>query len=276
MPERVCGFESHPPHSGCARQRSSRGPRARRHRSQQLRDFPQDRNPSHDHPGVAGRSHPGRCAGRVLRRILEGSSCARCGHPRHDFAQLDPDGYAAPAGDVSRDGQHHAPSPGVYRLDLPRCRVPASRRSALGQCCPSPQPAVGLEWCDRPSAVGSAALGRTGSRPCPFPSTAQGGSTHEPSSSRLGSEPCCRSARGAACGLIHSDGSRHINRVRHRDRTYEYTRYNFTSASDDIRRIFCAACDQLGVEWRVMNARNTPVARRASVARLDEFVGPKF
>jgi hypothetical protein len=31
----------------------------------------------------------------------------------------------------------------------------------------------------------------------------------------------------------------------------------------------------LGIEWRVMNRWTISVARRASVARLDEFVGPK-
>jgi hypothetical protein len=76
-------------------------------------------------------------------------------------------------------------------------------------------------------------------------------------------------------GLIHSDGCRHINRIRHPFETYRYTRYNFTNASEDIRRIFCEACDRVGVEWRRMNARNISVARRASVAKLDTFIGPK-
>ena len=77
-------------------------------------------------------------------------------------------------------------------------------------------------------------------------------------------------------GLIHSDGCRFTNRVRVNGKTYEYPRYNFTSASADIRGLFTEACDQLGVEWRRMNARNISVARRAAVTRLDEFVGPKY
>jgi hypothetical protein len=76
-------------------------------------------------------------------------------------------------------------------------------------------------------------------------------------------------------GLIHSDGCRFVNPVRHGDRLYTYPRYTFSNASADIRMLFCQACDLLGIEWRVMNARNISVARRASVARLDEFVGPK-
>jgi hypothetical protein len=76
-------------------------------------------------------------------------------------------------------------------------------------------------------------------------------------------------------GLIHSDGCRFINTVRHGEKTYSYPRYNFSNRSDDIRRIFCDACDQLGIEWRVMNWWDISVARRESVARLDELVGPK-
>jgi hypothetical protein len=76
-------------------------------------------------------------------------------------------------------------------------------------------------------------------------------------------------------GLIHSDGWRGINRIRHPQRTYEYIRYGFTNRSDDIRRIFCDACEALGVEWRVMKSDTISVARRDSVARLDAFVGPK-
>ncbi len=76
-------------------------------------------------------------------------------------------------------------------------------------------------------------------------------------------------------GLIHSDGSRGTNTVVVRGKRYAYPRYYFSNASADIRRIFCDACDAVGVEWRQMNARNISVARRASVARLDEFIGPK-
>jgi hypothetical protein len=76
-------------------------------------------------------------------------------------------------------------------------------------------------------------------------------------------------------GLIHSDGSRHLNRIKHPKRTYEYVRYGFSNRSEDIKRIFCDACDALGVQWRVMNRDSISVARRASVARLDEFIGPK-
>jgi hypothetical protein len=77
-------------------------------------------------------------------------------------------------------------------------------------------------------------------------------------------------------GLIHSDGCRSINTVRSASgRTYSYPRYTFSNRSRDIRGFFTATCDQLHIEWRQMNRWNISVARRESVARLDEFVGPK-
>lgn len=76
-------------------------------------------------------------------------------------------------------------------------------------------------------------------------------------------------------GLIHSDGCRVINRIRHPRKTYAYPRYEFSNRSADIRRIFCDACDQLGVEWRVMTPYVISIARRPSVAKLDTFIGPK-
>lgn len=76
-------------------------------------------------------------------------------------------------------------------------------------------------------------------------------------------------------GLIHSDGCRHINRVWRNGKAYEYPRYEFCNASADIRALFCASCDALGIPWRRMNARIISVARREGVARLDMFVGSK-
>jgi len=81
-------------------------------------------------------------------------------------------------------------------------------------------------------------------------------------------------------GLIHSDGCRSLNRFKvtlpsGRVATYEYPRYFFSNLSGDIRTIFCDHCDLLGVRWTLSNPRNVSIADRDSVARLDEFVGPK-
>ena len=74
-------------------------------------------------------------------------------------------------------------------------------------------------------------------------------------------------------GLIHSDGCRVMNRVQ--GGRYAYPRYFFSNRSRDIHAIFRHACDVLGVKWRQNNEWNTNVARRADVAFLDTFIGPK-
>jgi hypothetical protein len=81
-------------------------------------------------------------------------------------------------------------------------------------------------------------------------------------------------------GLIHSDGSRCINRFSvklpsGRIGRYAYPRYFFTNYSEDIRRIFCEHCELLGISWSQSNPRNISVSHRDSVAILDSFVGPK-
>ena len=81
-------------------------------------------------------------------------------------------------------------------------------------------------------------------------------------------------------GLIHSDWCRALNSaVRKRDgktTRYFYSRYHFTNESADIRALFTDTLDKLGIEWRYNNPRkNISIAKRQSVRRLDEFVGPK-
>lgn len=83
-----------------------------------------------------------------------------------------------------------------------------------------------------------------------------------------------------ARGLFQSDGYRGVNRVRHTvgggDRVYEYPRYLFVNVSGDILRLCGQTLDLLGVAWRFSKPTTISVARRAAVARLDEFVGPKY
>jgi hypothetical protein len=76
-------------------------------------------------------------------------------------------------------------------------------------------------------------------------------------------------------GLIHSDGCRFINRVRHGEKVYAYPRYMFSNRSRQIHGIFTEHLDLLGIEWRWSNGHTISVARRDSVAELDGFVGPK-
>lgn len=73
-------------------------------------------------------------------------------------------------------------------------------------------------------------------------------------------------------GLIHSDGWRGHNRVG----KYVYPRYLFINRSTDILELAGHCLDLLAVEWRYSKRWTISVARRDSVARLDEFVGPKY
>jgi hypothetical protein len=73
-------------------------------------------------------------------------------------------------------------------------------------------------------------------------------------------------------GLIHSDGCRFTNTGRN---NWVCPRYGFSQKSDDIREIFCDACDRLGVRWTRAGAYTIYVSRKADVAKLDTFIGPK-
>ena len=81
-------------------------------------------------------------------------------------------------------------------------------------------------------------------------------------------------------GLIHSDGCRVFNSAVHkrdgRTTRYFYSRYHSSNMSPHIRDLFTDTPDKLGIEWRYNNPKkNISIAKRESVRRLDEFVGPK-
>lgn len=73
-------------------------------------------------------------------------------------------------------------------------------------------------------------------------------------------------------GLIHSDGCRVIAN----DRGVKSIRYHFSNRSDDIKALFCSSLDALGIAWTRPDDRGIAIYRKAAVARLDEFIGPRF
>jgi hypothetical protein len=81
-------------------------------------------------------------------------------------------------------------------------------------------------------------------------------------------------------GLIHSDGCRSeyvvTKTVRGELKSYQYTRYWFSNLSNDIHALYQWALDLVGVEWTRTSDKHTSVAKKASVALMDTFVGPKF
>jgi hypothetical protein len=73
-------------------------------------------------------------------------------------------------------------------------------------------------------------------------------------------------------GLIHSDGCRFINTGKG---DWSCPRYSFSNLSADIKQVFCDTCDQLGIHWTAAPPKTIYVSRKADVAKLDEFIGPK-
>jgi hypothetical protein len=76
-------------------------------------------------------------------------------------------------------------------------------------------------------------------------------------------------------GLIHSDGCRIIAREQSGSGLREAPRYLFSNRSEDIKELFCNSCDALGIRWTRPSDIQIAIYRKASVAVLDDFVGPK-
>ena len=72
-------------------------------------------------------------------------------------------------------------------------------------------------------------------------------------------------------GLIHSDGCRVVAN----DRGVRSIRYHFSNRSEDILGLFTAALDALEIPWTRSTKYIVSIYRKAAVARLDAFAGPK-
>lgn len=84
---------------------------------------------------------------------------------------------------------------------------------------------------------------------------------------------------GRACSLSTAPARNTIGRsgcrVVANDRGVRSIRYHFSNRSDDIRNLYCAALDRLGIPWTHNSRYQIAVYRKAATARLDRFVGPK-
>jgi hypothetical protein len=210
----------------------------------------------------------------IQRNLAPTSRCAACHGPVHDLDAL-PDTYAYLLGLYLGDGCLSKQHRGVMRLrialDERYPRIIHECFCAMQELLPQNRPRV--------QALNSRAVEvgvYSKQLPCLFPQHAPG-RKHERQIVLADWQKRIVAQRPDLLlrGLIHSDGCRFVNTIHHPKRTYTYPRYNFSNRSDDIRRIFCDACDLLEIEWRVMNRWNISVARREAVARMDEFVGPK-
>lgn len=108
--------------------------------------------------------------------------------------------------------------------------------------------------------------------PCLFPQHGPGKKHHRPIRLEPWQEVLVNQAtEDFIRGLIESDGCRVVAN----DRGVRSVRYHFSNRSDDIRGLFCAALDQLGIPWTQNSKYEIAVYRKAATARLDEFIGPK-
>jgi hypothetical protein len=228
--------------------------------------------------GVPRRTILGWRRGRVPRRARTDAadSCPECGHPSHEFLDLPIPAYPYLLGLYLGDGSI-AKFPRSYRLTIYLDRahpcIVRECRTAMAEVMPSSKASIYQRPCDETDEVHSYSK----AWPCLFPQHGPGKKhLREIKLTEWQREIVEAHPRPLLLGLIHSDGSRHLNTIQHPKRTYRYPRYEFTNLSADIKGIFCDVCDLLGVEWRVMNAKSISIARRESVAILDEFIGAKL
>jgi hypothetical protein len=214
--------------------------------------------------------------GELPRYAHHGASgCEACGHPVRHRDELPGAAYAYLLGLYLGDG-HVAPFP---RTTCLRIYLDAAYPGIVGECVRAMRrvmPANRVNALRRPPANCVVVSSYSQAWPCLLPQHGPGAKHAR----RIALEAWQRAITAAHAGslvrgLIHSDGSRFTNPVTRRGRRYHYPRYFFANASQDISAIFCEHLDLLEIEWRPAGSRNISIARRASVARLDEFVGPK-
>lgn len=211
----------------------------------------------------------------VARHVLDGGRrCPTCGAPAHDLDGLDAATYAGLLGYYLGDGCLAAlPRSGhLLRITLDHAYPAVVEDARAVVAAVRGRPAAARARADNAVDVSS------GWRSLAFLLPQHGpGRKHERA---IVLEPWQERHVEAAPtafvrGLLHTDGWRGMNAVVSKGRRYAYPRYQFSNRSDDIRALFTAALDDLGVAWRPWGRWHVSVARREAVAALDAFVGPK-
>jgi hypothetical protein len=207
-------------------------------------------------------------AGR-LPRSHHPDRCPTCGHPIHDFASL-PDTYAYLLGLYLGDGCISAHPRGVFRL---RIVLDVAYPEIIDEAAAAIEDVIGMpagRWVEPNNCV--QVYGYSKSWPCLFPQHGPGKKHLRAIELRDWQVELVKSAPELFLrGLIQSDGCRFENTGRDGWRANRYAFYNL---SDDIIALFCWACELLGLRWT--ESKNTIyVSRKADVARMDAFIGPK-
>jgi hypothetical protein len=209
--------------------------------------------------------------GRVPKRnkLAASGGCARCG-VRHDFPEL-PSAYVHLLGLYLGDGCLSAHRRDVFKL---RISLDARYPEIVEECRDAVRAVVPQSRVNRlDRRTWFEVYSYSKCWPCLFPQHGAG-KKHErriiltPWQWSLVSQRPDLLLRG----LLQSDGCRFQNTGRG---GWSHPRYAFANTSHDIRAVFCATCDFLGLRWTSSGAKTIYVSRKDDVALLDLFVGPK-
>src|SRR5215208_1362097 len=172
---------------------------------------------------------------RIAKPPSQGS-CLACGHPQHDHDAMPVPEYPYLLGMYLGDGTITTHPRGVHRLGvtLDRKYPGIVQECAAAMTAVMPTSRVGIQRYGHMNADFVNSYSRAW--PCLLPQ-------HGPGRKHLRSielaswqlENVEADPRPLLRGLIHSDGCRHTNTIRHPKRTYRYARYEFTNKSEDIR-----------------------------------------
>lgn len=213
--------------------------------------------------------------GRIPPSADPSRSCQRCGWGVHRFAEL-PTLYTYLLGLYLGDGCLSAYPRGVFRL---RVTLDLLYPEIVHECEEAMEETIGRSRVARVLRMGSQKETPTHvdvssyskAWPCLLPQHGPGKKHHRRIELTDWQEAIIQQdPRLLLRGLIHSDGCRAINT----GTNWRHPRYSFYNYSDDILGIFVAGCEQLGLHY-TRAPHVVYVSRKADVARMDEFIGPK-
>lgn len=205
--------------------------------------------------------------------------CPACGHDQHRFAAL-PRAYVYLLGLYLGDGTVSRHPRGVFKL---RIFLDVKYPGIVDECASAMKATMPTNSANRRLTESNCFEVYSFSRswPCLFPQHGPGMKhTRRIWLADWQRKLAERWPEALLRGLIHSDGCRVTNNRGH-GTSWSAPRYAFTNVSSDITSIFCTACEKLGLRWTgafrsgEQSAVTVYVSRKADVARMDEFIGPK-
>lgn len=221
-------------------------------------------------------------SGKVPRGVTRDgtgvASCPECGGMAHDFLALPP-AYVYLLGLYLGDGCISEHRREVYRLrivlDLRYPKIVDECEAAISKVRPSNAVHRQMRrggFTQSPEFTNVEVSAYSKSWPCLFPQHGPGRKHNRKIElSDWQRQLVSRHPQLLLRGLIHSDGCRFQNT----GRGWSHPRYSFANRSEDIKAIFCDACDLMSLRWTRSGEKTIYVSRKADVAVLDRFVGPK-